>query len=129
MISGMTRQHLAWLAPLAAALFSIAHLGCAAPPDEVAVALREGALVIDVRTAGEFAAQSIPGVTNVPLDRIEKEIAALAPDRNRPILLHCASGMRSASACANLKRMGYARVYNLGSLSKAREILTSAHER
>lgn len=126
----MHRIRLAWLAAIAAAAaFAFARTARCAAPDDAVAALREGALVIDVRTAGEYAAQSIPGVTNVPMDRIEKEIAALAPDRNRPILLHCASGIRSASACAALKRMGYTRVQNLGSLSSAREILTSAHPR
>ncbi len=126
----MHRIRLAWLAAIAAAATAaLAHNARCASPDDAVAALREGALVIDVRTTAEYAAQSIPGVTNVPMDRIEKEIAALAPDRNRPILLHCASGIRSASACAALKRMGYTRVQNLGSLSRAREILTSARDR
>lgn len=90
---------------------------------EVDAALRENALVIDVRTAGEFASGHLPGVTNIPLDRIKKEIPELAPDRDKPILLHCLSGARSASACSELKQMGYTRVYNLGSYARAEKLI------
>lgn len=120
----MKQSNAAWLVLLAIfALFFLLKRASCARADDVGTALRQNALVIDVRTEGEFAAGSIPGVTNVPLDRLEKEIAALAPDRDKPILLHCLSGGRSASACAVLKHMGYSKVFNLGSYARAEKLI------
>lgn len=125
----MSRSNFAWLVLVAAValLFFLKRTSWAQAGD-VETALRANALVIDVRTPGEFAGGSIPGVTNVPLDQLEKEIAALAPDREKPILLHCLSGGRSASACAMLKRMGYARVFNLGSYARAEKLIQSTRK-
>ena len=81
------------------------------------------ALDIDVRTEGEYASGHLAGTTNVPLARLAGEIEKLAPDHQTPIALHCLSGGRSASAMAALKRMGYTRVYNLGSYGRAEKLL------
>ena len=44
-------------------------------------------------------------------------------DKNQTLLLHCASGMRSGIAKDTLKSLGYANVFNLGSLARARKIV------
>jgi phage shock protein E len=76
--------------------------------------LAEGALVVDVRTPGEFAGGHVKGAINIPLDRLASSLSKLS-DRDKPLVTCCASGMRSASAAAVLKRAGYARVVNGGS--------------
>jgi phage shock protein E len=91
--------------------------------EDVEAALKDHALVIDVRTEGEYASGHLAGTTNIPLARLAGEIEKLAPDRQAPIALHCLSGGRSASAMAMLKRLGYTRVYNLGSYSRAEKLL------
>lgn len=91
--------------------------------EDVEAALMHGALVIDVRTEGEYASRHLPGTTNIPLPRLTGAIEKLAPDRQTPIALHCLSGGRSASAMSALKRMGYTRVYNLGSYGRAKKLL------
>lgn len=85
--------------------------------------LSEGALVIDVRSESEFQERHLPGAINVPLSRLGDEIARQAPNKEQPLLLHCLSGTRSAAGEATLKKMGYRNVFNLGSYSRAEEIL------
>lgn len=124
----MNATGLLWFSILAAIaiFFIVRQIGLAGEPD-VEAALRDRALVLDVRTAGEYAQQSIPGVRNVPLDRLASEIGGLCPDRSKPILLHCLSGARSASGVSSLKTMGYSRVYNLGSFARAEKLLREAN--
>lgn len=59
--------------------------------------VENGAIIIDVRTRGEFNSGHIPGSENIPLSEIPKSIKQLKK-WNKPIILVCASGMRSASA-------------------------------
>jgi rhodanese-related sulfurtransferase len=85
--------------------------------------LNKGALVIDVRSEGEFRDRHLPRAVNIPLGRLGEEIARQAPDKDRAILLHCLSGTRSGMAKRMLKRLGYQNVFNLGSYGRAEKIL------
>lgn len=87
--------------------------------------LRSGAVVIDVRSAGEFTAGHLAKAVNIPLSEIETVIARKVKDKNQVLLLHCQSGMRSGVAMKKLKAMGYASTYNLGSYGRAAEIVGS----
>ena len=73
-------------------------------PDEAAALVKNqsGVLVLDVRTPDEFAEGHIPGAKNVDFlgDDFEKQIAALPADR--PLIVHCAAGNRSAKAVAKI---------------------------
>jgi phage shock protein E len=84
--------------------------------------LKDGALVIDVRSPGEFNSGHLPNTINIPLDEIETALPRRVKDKNQTLLLHCASGMRSGMAKQKLKSLGYANVFNLGSLARARKI-------
>jgi rhodanese-related sulfurtransferase len=85
--------------------------------------LKNGALVIDVRSAGEFNSGHLPAAINIPLDEIETALPRRVKDKNQILLLHCQSGMRSGLAKNKLKTLGYANVFNLGSLARARKIV------
>jgi rhodanese-related sulfurtransferase len=75
---------------------------------------REDALVIDVREPGEYGAGHILGAKNVPLSRIDSSGAEVAGKRkDRPVILYCETGNRSARAAATLKGQGYTKVLNL----------------
>jgi rhodanese-related sulfurtransferase len=75
---------------------------------------REDALVLDVREPGEYGAGHILGAKNVPLSRIDSGGAEIAgKKKDRPVILYCESGNRSAKAAAALKAQGYTRVLNL----------------
>lgn len=75
------------------------------------------ALLIDVRSPGEYASGHVDGAVNVPLDRIETQLPALAPDKSQAIILCCASGMRSGMALRALQAMGYQAAINGGATS------------
>ncbi len=68
-------------------------------------------LLVDVRTASEWNGANIDGSINVPLSRLSDELAGL--DRDRPTVVYCASGYRSAIAASVLQRSGFARVFDL----------------
>jgi sulfur-carrier protein adenylyltransferase/sulfurtransferase len=79
-----------------------------------AVALaREGYQVIDVREQNEWDAGHVADATLVPLREVPERIAEVAPDRDTPLLLHCAVGARSARAAAYLTQLGYINVASL----------------
>jgi rhodanese-related sulfurtransferase len=75
---------------------------------------REDALVIDVREPGEYGAGHVLGAKNVPMSRVDTGGAEFAGKRkDRPVILYCDSGNRSAKAAAALRGQGYTRVLNL----------------
>ena len=85
--------------------------------------VKNGALVIDVRTPGEFAAGVVDGAINIPYDEIAAKIGGVEPDKNRIIIVYCRSGARSDAAKKSLEQIGYTQVINAGSFSKVRKIL------
>jgi len=82
-----------------------------------------GAVVVDVRTVGEYQNGHIDGVVNIPMDRFAEDIATVAPDKDTPLLLHCGSGTRSGMVRRTARRMGYTSVHNLGSYSRAQRLV------
>jgi len=87
--------------------------------------LEKGALVVDVRTPGEYAAGHLPTAIHLPLDRIETTLPKRVPDKNTVLLLHCQSGVRSGVAKRKLRAKGYANAFNLGSLARAGRIVAA----
>ena len=81
-----------------------------------AVDLSPDALLIDVRSPGEFNSGHIAGAVNLPLDRVESDISGIAPDKSTPLLLYCRSGARSGRACEILSSVGYRSVRNGGGI-------------
>jgi rhodanese-related sulfurtransferase len=75
-----------------------------------------GALLIDVRSESEFASGHVPGATNVPLGSLSADASTLA-GKGKPIVVYCASGIRSAGAKRILRGAG-AEVYDLGAMSR-----------
>lgn len=84
--------------------------------------LKNGALVIDVRSPDEFNSVHLTRAINIPLDEIETIVPQRVKDKNQVMLLHCASGMRSGAAKKKLESMGYARVFNVGSYGRAERL-------
>lgn len=75
-----------------------------------------GALLLDVRTAQEYAGGHIPGSVNIPLQELERAKSVI-PTKDTPVFVHCLSGARSRQAAAELKHMGYSNVQNIGGIS------------
>lgn len=93
---------------------------------DAAAYLKDGALVIDVRSPGEFDSGHLPTAINIPLDELESAMPRRVTDKSQVLLLHCQSGMRSGIAKQKLKGMGYTNAFNLGSFSRARDIVGTA---
>lgn len=74
---------------------------------------REDALVLDVRDPAEFAKGRVLGSRNVPLAELAKRAGELQKSKARPLIVVCQSGNRSLGAMAELRRMGFERVFNL----------------
>jgi rhodanese-related sulfurtransferase len=75
--------------------------------------VKNGAVIIDVRTKGEYNGGNIKGSKNIPLDSLSSFLSKL--DKNTPVITCCASGMRSGAAKNMLKSNGFKEVYNGGS--------------
>lgn len=84
--------------------------------------LDEGAVIIDVRTPGEFSGGSVKNSINIPLGEEKLKISNVVKDKNTPILVYCLSGSRSVIAAGKLRKMGYNNVHNLGSIYRAKTI-------
>ena len=75
-----------------------------------------GAVLLDVRSKGEYAGGHIPGSKNVPLDRISK-VSGVVKEKTAPVFVYCLSGARSGQALSMLQKMGYTAVTNIGGIS------------
>jgi rhodanese-related sulfurtransferase len=73
----------------------------------------EGAVWIDVREADEWQEGHLPAAVHVPRGYLESRVEGVAPDKNTPVVLYCASGARSAFAAKTLRELGYETVYSL----------------
>ena len=84
------------------------------PKVNYAQLMKEGAIIVDVRSKGEFSGGHIKKSVNIPVDSIGNQLHLLN-DKNQHIITCCASGMRSGMAKGVLKGKGYKNVYNGGS--------------
>ena len=93
------------------------------PVKEAQAHWQKGALLIDVRTPGEFNSGHLAKAVNIPLDDIETVLPQRVKDKSQVLLLHCASGMRSGVAQRKLKSLGYTNAVNLGSYNRAKSVV------
>ena len=92
--------------------------------ESVHAALNDGkdVTVVDVREPDEWADAHLPEARFIPRGLLEHEAADQLPDRDARIVIHCASGRRSALAAKSLKEMGYTNVANMeGGINAWRE--------
>ena len=85
--------------------------------------LKSGAMLIDVRSVNEFESGHILQAHNMPMDRIDVLVPTAVRDKNKVLLLHCSTGVRSGMAKKKLEEMGYKNVFNLGSYDRAGKIV------
>lgn len=71
------------------------------------------AVVLDVREADEVKAGRLLNAKHIPLGKLRERIGELERFREKPVVVVCRSGSRSATACALLTREGFTQVYNL----------------
>lgn len=108
------------------AIYSIWKRASQISPGRALAYLKDGALVIDVRSSAEFSSGHLPNSINLPLEEIETALPRRVKDKNQVLLLHCQSGMRSGVAKTKLAGLGYANVFNLGSYGRAARIVSAS---
>jgi len=77
--------------------------------------VKQGAIILDVRSKGEYQGGHIKGSINISVDTLSNNLNKLKKDK--PIITCCASGIRSASAKSILKSNGFTEVHNGGGWS------------
>ena len=92
--------------------------------NKIKEALRKGAIIVDVRSPGEFDRGKIPDSINIPVDRVPINSERLKAMK-RPIIFCCSSGERSSQAVQLMKRKGVAEVYNGGNWHRLLRIVNS----
>ena len=114
----------AGLALLVAALFASALRGGSGDKTaDLPALIKNGALLIDVRSAGEFQSGHAKGAINIPHDSIDRVVHQHAPEKERAIIVYCRSGNRSSAAKNSLARIGYTNVVNGGTLGNVKNAL------
>lgn len=85
------------------------------PKVDYAALVKQGAIILDVRSKGEYQGGHIKGSINISVDSLSSNLNKL--NKDKPIITCCASGMRSANAKSVLKSNGFSEVYNGGGWS------------
>jgi len=92
----------------------------ATDPEAAKKMISSGAVVIDVRTTGEFAEGHLPQAVNIPIEdwgtRMAEVEKVAGTDKAKPIVVYCASGQRAGKAKSQLATAGYTNVVNGGGL-------------
>jgi molybdopterin/thiamine biosynthesis adenylyltransferase/rhodanese-related sulfurtransferase len=74
---------------------------------------RPGAVVLDVREPDEYEQGAITGAVHIPRGTMESSVEGRLPDKSAPVVVHCASGVRSVFAAKTLGDMGYTDVVSM----------------
>ena len=82
-------------------------------PDALLASPPAGALILDVRTADEYAAGHVPGAVNVPYDQVAARLTELGDDPTRPVVVYCESGRRAGRAESVILEAGFTDVRHL----------------
>lgn len=83
------------------------------PAEATQLINREDAHIVDVREADEYAGGHLPDAKNIPVAKLVDRISELEKFKDKPIIICCATGMRSNKACAELKKQGFEKLHNL----------------
>ena len=83
------------------------------PKTDYSELIKQGAIVLDVRSKNEFSGGHIKNFINIPVDQLNNNLSKLK-DKDKCIICCCASGMRSGAAKKILESRGYKAIYNGG---------------
>ena len=83
------------------------------PHQATAMINQEDAIVVDVRPMADFSAGHIINSINVPMNGFKNQLNRLEKHRHKPIIVACRSGAQSSSACKQLHKEGFEKVFNL----------------
>lgn len=83
--------------------------------------IENGALLIDVRSAEEFAGGHLDGAINIEWNDTDALIKAIGSDKQRQVVFYCRSGNRAGKAIGQLKLGGYTNIFNATGLGALQE--------
>jgi rhodanese-related sulfurtransferase len=83
------------------------------PSEAVQLMNREKAVVVDVCSAEEFATGHVAGAKNIPLGELEAKLPGAVKNKQMPVILVCASGVRSSRAVGVAKKLGFEKAFSL----------------
>lgn len=83
--------------------------------------IQEGVLVVDVRSAEEFAEGHLDGAINIEWDKYDDLIAAIGEDKQRQVVFYCRTGNRVGKSIKELESRGYTNIYNATGLEALQE--------
>lgn len=112
----MKSNKIFWLlAIMLAAIFGVQQLQAADGVDvKQALSMnKQGALLLDVREPEEYSAIHAPNAKLIPLGQLNSRLQEIAAYKDKPIVVMCRSGRRSAQAVSQLKDAGYSQVSNV----------------
>ena len=95
--------------------------GCGKTADSSTGEVKKPGILLDVRSAGEFAEGHLDGAINIPHTEIAEKISAAVPDKESELYLYCRSGRRVGIAIEALEKLGYKNMHNLGGMEEARQ--------
>ena len=96
--------------------------GGVTPNQAVQLINREKAVVVDVCEPAEYQAGHVGGARNIPLDQLQDKLPAAVKNKATPLVLVCASGVRSGRAVAIARKLGYENAQSLtGGLKRWRD--------
>lgn len=84
-----------------------------APTEAAQLARKKAAIIVDVRQSDEWRSGHIPDAKHIPLDQLKSRLGELEQYKDRPIIMQCQGGVRSAKAAQMLKQVGFSQVYDL----------------
>ncbi|MEE9355335.1 MAG: rhodanese-like domain-containing protein [Methylococcaceae bacterium] len=84
-----------------------------APEQAAQLTYTEEAIIVDVRSTGEWQSGHIPNAKHIPLDQLKSRFSELEQYKDRPIIMQCQGGVRSAKAAQMLKEAGFSKVFDL----------------
>ena len=88
---------------LSAAKSSITEIDTATAESQIA----DGALILDVREPDEYEEGALPGAVHIPRGHLEAQVEGRLLDKDAPVVVYCAGGVRSAFAVQTMEELGY----------------------
>lgn len=87
--------------------------GGLSPNEAVMLMNREKAVVVDVCEPAEYTAGHVAGSKNIPVAQLESQLGAAVKNKATPLILVCASGMRSSRAVSIATKLGFEKAHSL----------------
>lgn len=96
-----------------AILFTLQSVSILQSPQEFKASTKQGLTIVDVRTPEEFSLGAVPNAINISVTSISFPFEISKLDKEKPVMVYCKSGPRSARAALAMKALGFSTIYEL----------------